>query len=143
MSQNKTKEIVRKNNRMVRQEDMRERIRGSQLLGQIVKQETEFARIYREAKDKGQLTAGEKNRFDVMLKALGMRQASTFKKLDKVLADLKAIELTDGDGNPVVPVVQVIANGQPFNPFPSRGEVEDVEFSVSSETADSDTDPGN
>jgi hypothetical protein len=137
LKDDKTKQQVKKLNREIRQEDLRERIKGTNLLAAIIKTELDFARVFRDAKDKKGLSAPEKNRMDIMLKALAGRQANQFKRLDKILPDLKAIELSDPDGNPIVPTVQIITNGQAFNPFPPiDGEPIDVEFSTPSKTTD-------
>lgn len=128
------KSQIKSLNKQIRQEDLRERIKGANLLAAIIKTELDFARVFRDAKDKTLLTTGEKNKYDVMLKALAGRQANQFKRLDKILPDLKAVELSDPDGNPIVPTVQIMTNGLPFNPFPSAEPI-DAEFSATSETA--------
>ncbi len=97
-----------------RQDELREKLQCSEYLAQIEKISQDLEKINRLLKrERKKLSANETGTIKTRILALKTRAEINFKRLAKVLPDLKAMEIIDEDGNnPLKSLIEAIVKSQ-------------------------------
>ena len=96
-------------NRALEADKIRTRMNGIVIVRELKYDLDELGAIASEAKDKGRLTEDEGRAKLVRIGALKIRVDAHFKKLAKIVPDLRSMELGDKDGNnPFAPFAEAI-----------------------------------
>lgn len=85
-------------NRIIRQEDLRERIAQGQHLRRLEEVSIELMGIVARTKQKKALTMDERKKYNLRLKALKQASDNHVKMLNKLIGDEKALEVRDPEG---------------------------------------------
>jgi hypothetical protein len=85
-------------NRQNRQEELRSKFKVDEYIRQLKTADERLEAIAKECSENKRMTKDQWNYYDSMVKIIKEQKDINFKRLAKVVGDVKAIELTDGDG---------------------------------------------
>lgn len=118
-----------KENKRINQLVLRERMKGREYLARLTNISDEFVGISDELANRKIVPIKVLQKYRVRIDALKAGATLNLRLLDKVLPDLKALEVSDPEGN-AIPIINLTVNGKPTGLFnlPKEPDIMDVEF---------------